>query len=111
MRVLSASAISYAHRRRFCDKATERRASSDERRMGDRRQKARKNDRRARHKHSNASNANANNQWISPVFAAHIIGQREEALNNNAHSQKISANAAYDKVINPYLRPLHSRKA
>ncbi len=97
--------------RRASDNKIERRSVNSGRRLGDRRgaSTTRQSQERARHSNHQAHTSNLDNQWISPVFAAHIIGQHTDDTQTRGNA--INANRAYDKVVNPYLRPLHTRTA
>ncbi|WP_018995691.1 hypothetical protein [Hirschia maritima] len=110
MRVLPASNRYSSYRRSTDSQYYQRPRSGPDRRSTDRRnQPDRRGQDRARH-HSQPNNAASDkNQWVSPTFAAHILGQELNSASEASNS--IAADRAYDKVINPYLRPMHTRKA
>lgn len=71
----------------------------------------RAHDRRAHFSKVNSSSEqraeHASHIWLDTGFAAQLIGQIHIGENSN----RMEAQRAYDRIINPYLRPLHSRKA
>ena len=110
MRVLPASNRYNLNRRSTDSQFSQRSKSKPDRRSGDRRnQPDRRGQDRARHHSQPNKTANDKNKWVSPTFAAHILGQKINSSTDISNS--IAANRAYDKVINPYLRPMYTRKA
>ncbi|MFC7291605.1 hypothetical protein [Hirschia litorea] len=113
MRISSLSPVN-STTRRYTEHTQDRRVRAQERRQYDRRKQARTNSQqRAQHTsgHADATNTSTPTTLPSAIFVAHIIGQQENQLNKNFKSNDIAAEKAYDKIVNPYLRPLHSHSA
>lgn len=108
MRILPASST-YTQYRRATDKHVVKHNVKAERRSTDRRANSNHSSHeRARHT-DNSSASTHSGKWLNAEFATQIIGQSDPAP--LGQSDVLNASCAYDKVINPYLRPLHSKSA